>query len=61
MVTRPYTVEELLEENKDLRRQRRILNHALVEIGQEGTKPVAGFQYPPPRKATGTPAPPACG
>ena len=52
MVTTPYTVEKLLEENKQLRRQRRMLNHALVELGQEGTKPVAGFQYPPPAKRT---------
>ena len=28
MVNAPYTVEKLLEENKRLRRQRRMLNHA---------------------------------
>ena len=52
MVTQPYTVEKLLEETKRLRRQRRMLTHELIKRDQEGTKPVIGFQYPPPDKRT---------
>ena len=53
MVTGTHTIEKLLEENKRLRRQRRMLNHALIERDKEGSKPVTGFQYPPPAKVHG--------